>query len=209
MYVYVNKELELKKNLNLNQIWAFFDCSHNLLWRPDPAACTREPAKLETLLASVASEHAPWLRLPAPPKMIFFVVTIMLCLRSEVFTGPAVIPVALSWLSCGCQDCHLSLLTRVMCSTTDAKNFVLLRWTDCKCTTPTVCRKMPPMLLQPRSLQAIWLTVVRNVLVWWDSSQRNFVWVPEYVHTPVSHAYHMTLRDSRYPSTWSNCWISY
>ena len=57
---------------------SIFECSHNLPWRLDPAARTQEPAKPKTLLVEVASKQAPMLHLPAPPKTVLLLVTIML-----------------------------------------------------------------------------------------------------------------------------------
>ena len=104
---------------------SFFECSHNFPWRQilQPALANLPNPRL---LAEVASEHAPWLGLPAPSETIFFVITIMLSLRSEVFTRPPIPPVTLTWLYGGRQDCQRSLLTGAMCSTTDAQQFCAL-----------------------------------------------------------------------------------
>ena len=100
---------------------SFFKCSHNLPRWLDPAACTQEPAKLETLLArgsvgacsATASANTTWNNILCNDHHVE--------LRSAVFTGPAVLPVTLTWLNCGRKDCHRSLLTRAMCSTVDTK----------------------------------------------------------------------------------------
>ena len=59
------------------RILSFFEYSHTLPQWPDPADCSQDPAQPVTLLVELVAQPAPWLRLSEPPKLIYFVRTLI------------------------------------------------------------------------------------------------------------------------------------
>ena len=111
-----------------------------------------------------------WLWLPAPFELICLVV--ILNLKSKVFARLAVIPVALTWLNFGCQDCHLSMLTRSMRSIVD----ILCVSAGPTAQTPHLHDVAGHHSATAAEVVACYLTHnLEKVLVWQDSSRGNLL----------------------------------